>query len=317
MKIGITGGAGFIGTNLARRLLGEGFEVSVLDDFSTGLLSNVEGTGINIEKGSICDTKTVERFVGLNECIVHLAARGSVPRSIKNPRATIAVNVQGTLEILEAARKEKKQVIFSSSSSVYGRNLEIPKRENQWVGPITPYAASKMGAESLTQAYAATYDFNVVTLRFFNIFGPWQRPDHDYAAVIPKWIWLAMNNQPIDLHGDGEQTRDFTYVDTATDVITTAIKENIKFPSPINLAYGNRVSLNSLIGLLKIRFPNLKINHLPARQGDVLNSQNNPELLNKIFPDIDPVKFERALENTIEWLEKNSKLITNGPPVED
>lgn len=317
MRIGVTGGAGFVGSNLVRRLLDSGHSVSVIDDFSTGLRSNLVGLDVSLFEGSFVDRQLTESFVDSVDRVVHLGARGSVPRSIKNPRATHEVNVTGTLEILEAARVNGKPVIFSSSSSVYGRNPALPKQEEQWTGPLTPYAASKLAGEALAQAYGATFGFNVLTLRFFNVFGPWQRPDHDYAAVLPKWIWAAMNDKAIECHGDGKQTRDFTFVETPLDVILSAIENDIAYPGPVNLAYGNRVSLNEVIELLYEYFPKLRINHVSDRPGDVKNSQNDPTLLKELFPNVVPVPFDIALKRTIEWLSTEAHHITNGPPVED
>ena len=317
MRIGITGGAGFIGTNLARRLLRNGHEISVLDDFSTGLESNVSSLDLQVFRGSLEEPDLVRRFVDAVDKIVHLGARGSVPRSIKNPRATHSVNVGGTLELLEAARIEKKSMIFSSSSSVYGANPVLPKEETQWTLPMTPYAASKLSGEAFCSAYSQSYDFNVLVFRFFNVFGPWQRPDHDYAAVLPKWIWAAMNDQPIIIHGDGEQTRDFTYVGTVLDVLEKAVINDVRHVGPVNLAFGNRISLMDALGLLKNHFPNLKVEHVDTRPGDVRNSQNDATLLRSLFPDVKPVPFEIALNETIEWLKAESAQIVNGPAVLD
>jgi len=317
VKIGITGGAGFIGTNLSRRLLRAGQQVSVLDDFSTGLKSNISELGVNLFPGTLENSTLVAEFVDSVDKVVHLGARGSVPRSLKNPRATHSVNAGGTLEILEAARKLKKDVIFSSSSSVYGANPTLPKSESQWTLPITPYAASKLAAESYCSAYSHAYDFNVLVFRFFNVFGPWQRPDHDYAAVLPKWIWAAMNDQKLIVHGDGNQTRDFTYVGSVLDVIETALLENTTSVGPINLAFGNRISLNDVIKLLMKKFPNLEVEHTENRPGDVKNSQNDAILIREKFPKVVPVPFEKALNETIDWLLAESSKITNGPAVLD
>lgn len=317
MRIGITGGAGFIGANLVRRCIQECWDVSVFDDFSTGLASNLEELHVGITRGSLVDLDSVTQFVKNVDRVVHLGARGSVPRSIRNPVATHAVNATGTFNILEAAKIDQKPVIFSSSSSVYGRNGEIPKLETQWTGPLTPYAASKLAGEAYAQAYSAAYDFNVLTFRFFNVFGPWQRPDHDYAAVIPKWIWKAMRGESIEIHGDGAQTRDFTSVKTVIEVIVDAIKREVLHPSPINLAYGNNISLIQLVDELRQYFPKLETNHTETRSGDVRNSQNNPLLLTNLFPNISPQPFSSAIKETIEWLQHEGQKVANGPVVED
>jgi UDP-glucose 4-epimerase len=317
MKVGITGGAGFIGTNLSRRLRDQGHQVTVLDDLSTGLRSNLDGLDVNFIEGSITDRATVENFVDQVDKVVHLGARGSVPRSIKNPRATHAVNTLGTFEILEAARVGKKSVIYSSSSSVYGANPTLPKKEDQWVLPITPYAASKLAAEGFASAYNSSFGMNVLTFRFFNVFGPWQRPDHDYAAVIPKWIWAAMNDREIEVHGDGEQTRDFTSVFTVLDVIETALMEDVRSLGPVNLAFGNRISLNQVLKEMSKTFPNMKVKNVGDRPGDVRNSQNEAGYLKELFPHVVPTPFEQALNETISWLGTQAHRIIDGPPVLD
>jgi len=316
-RIAVTGGAGFVGTNLVRALLKENHEVAIIDDFSTGLKSNLIGLDVQVHEISFVDTEKVSKALEKIEYIFHLGARGSVPRSIKNPRATMDVNVTGTLNILESARATGAAVAFSSSSSVYGSNLELPKNEKMWMAPLTPYAASKLSGEALVASYAASFGISAVTYRFFNIFGPWQRPDHDYAAVIPKWIWKLMHNQNIEVFGDGNQSRDFTYIDTVVSVLIQAMNEKVNHPNPINLAFGSRITLNQCIDELKLKFPNLDVNYVPERAGDVRNSQNDPTLLNSIFPQIKPVEFSDALENTYQWFVEHGTSIANGPRVTD
>ena len=316
-KVAVTGGAGFIGSNLTRRLISGGHEVVVVDDLSTGLISNVDQEKSTFHQVSITDAKALQ--VALKDCqtIFHLAARGSVPRSIKNPVATHDVNATGTLNVLEVARESGAHVIFSSSSSVYGRNMQLPKDETMWLGPMTPYAASKLAAEGYVQAYASAYNVPTTLLRFFNVFGPRQRPDHEYAAVLPKWIWLAMQGQPIDVYGDGTASRDFTYVDTVLDIAMTAMKEKVVTEGAMNLAYGNRIFLNETIEMLKKHFPDLQVNYKSERLGDVKESQNDPELLKKLFPKIQPKEFEKALSETIEWLKEFGQSVANGPATTD
>ena len=316
-KIAVTGGAGFIGSNLVERLLSKGHEVTVVDDLSTGLISNLDLNKITFHELSLTNRDGLAKALNGVDAIVHLGARGSVPRSLKNPIATHDVNATGTLNILEAARTSGAQVIFSSSSSVYGRNGQLPKDESMWLSPLTPYAASKLAAEGYVQAYGAAYEVPVTLLRFFNVFGPKQRPDHEYAAVLPKWIWKAMNNEPIDVYGDGSQTRDFTDVRTVLDVIEDAINRGVRTQGAVNLAYGNRISLLTTIELLKGHFPDLKVNFLGDRPGDVKNSQNDPVLLKKLFPSIVPTEFEIALNETVNWLKEFGQSVTNGPATVD
>lgn len=316
-KVAVTGGAGFIGSNLTHRLISEGYQVVVIDDLSTGLLSNVNQEKSYFHQISVTDIDLL--YSALEECetIFHLAARGSVPRSIKNPVATHNVNATGTLNILEVARTNSAHVIFFSSSSVYGRNMTLPKDESMWLGPLTPYAASKLAAESYVQAYAAAYGVKTTLLRLFNVFGPRQRPDHEYAAVLPKWIWLAMRGAPIDVYGDGNSSRDFTYIETVLDIAVTAMKDKVLTEGAVNLAYGNRIFLNDAIEKIREQFPDLKVVYKPNRLGDVKESQNSPELLKKFFPQVVPKSFEAALLETIVWLKECGAEVANGPMTVD
>jgi UDP-glucose 4-epimerase len=301
-RIAVTGGAGFVGSNLVRRLIPEGYEVTVIDDFTTGLKSNLKGLDCRIKEASLVDEVAIDEATIGCDWIIHLGARGSVPRSIRNPQATFAVNTLGTLNVLNVARKHGSRVMFSSSSSVYGRNLELPKREESWMAPLTPYAASKLSGEALVQSYSESFGIPAVIFRFFNIFGPWQRPDHDYAAVIPKWIWKALRDEQIQVFGDGNQSRDFTYVDTVIDVLMSTLKREFAFPTPINLAFGNKISLNQLIDQLRALYMNLKVEYLGERKGDVKESQNDPSLIQSLFPEIKPITFEEGIERTNVWL---------------
>ena len=316
-KVAITGGAGFIGSNLVVRLIKEGYTVTVIDDLSTGLQSNIDDLDCDFQKLSITNLPMLRSTISNCETIFHFAARGSVPRSIKNPVATHDVNATGTLNVLEVARESGAHVIFSSSSSVYGRNAQLPKDESMWLGPMTPYAASKLAAEGYVQAYASAYSIPTTILRFFNVFGPRQRPDHEYAAVLPKWIWLAMQGKPIDVYGDGTASRDFTFVDTVLDVAMTAMQENVTSEGAVNLAYGNRIYLNETIALLKTHFPDLQVNYTRERLGDVKESQNEPELLRSLFPAVTPKPFEEALAETVHWLRNFGESVANGPKIVD
>ncbi len=316
-RVAITGGAGFIGSNLAAALISEGHEITIIDDLSTGLQSNIDFDNSKFIEMSITDGERLKKELKSCEVIYHLGARGSVPRSLKNPVATHEVNATGTLNVLESARETGAQVIFSSSSSVYGRNLNLPKDEKMWLGPMTPYAASKSAAEAYVEAYGAAYELPVTTLRFFNVFGPKQRPDHAYAAVIPKWIWLAMNHKPIEIYGDGTQSRDFTYVKTVVDIAITAMKEKVVTTGAVNLAYGNRIFLTELVDLLKHQFPNLQAKMIEPRKGDVKESQNQPELLRSLFPNVKPYSFGIALKETIEWMQSHGDSVINGPATID
>jgi len=306
MKVLVTGGAGFIGTNLTLNLLSSGYEVKVFDDLSTGLKANIPKDA-EFVNASILEASQIDKAIKDCEIVVHLGARGSVPRSIKDPIATHNVNATGTLNVLEAARNSQCHYIFSSSSSVYGSNMILPKNEDMVLRPITPYAASKMSGEALSLGYAKSYGLAVSTFRFFNIFGPWQRPDHEYAAVLPKWISKCIKGDEIEIFGDGEQTRDFTYVGTVVSIIKNCISDKVLHSEPVNLAYGNNISLNQIIHLLKNSFPDLKVKYLSPRDGDVLHSKNDPELVKSLYPNVNVEKFETSLQETINWF-KRSKI---------
>ena len=305
MKVLITGGAGFVGTNLAIKLLEIGHEVKIFDDLSTGLAQNIP-KNVQFVEANILDIDKLQSVAKGIEVIIHLGARGSVPRSIKDPVATHNVNSTGTLNVLEAARANGSHYIFSSSSSVYGSNMKLPKNEDMVLRPLTPYAASKMSGEALSLAYSKSYALPISTFRFFNIFGPWQRPDHEYAAVLPKWISKCLNGDEIEIFGDGQQTRDFTYVGTVVQIIASCILNKVLHPEPVNLAFGNRISLNQVVELLRSKFPDLNVKYLPPRKGDVLHSENDPNLLKSLYPDIHADKFENSLQKTIDWFKNLS-----------
>ena len=315
--VAVTGGAGFIGSNLVAALAERGHSVTVVDDLSTGLISNVDQDICDFHHVSLVDPLPLKNVLAEAEVIFHLGARGSVPRSLKSPVATHDVNATGTLNVLEVARSTGAHVFFSSSSSVYGRNAVLPKDESMWLGPMTPYAASKLAAEAYVQAYGTAYEVPVTLLRFFNVFGPRQRPDHEYAAVLPKWIWKAMHNETIEVFGDGSQTRDFTYIKTVVDICLDGMDRKVTHDGAINLAYGNRISLTETIEVLKEHFPSLQVNYVSTRAGDVKDSQNSPGLVKQLFPDVVPMDFKSALSETVEWLKKFGETVANGPTVSD
>lgn len=306
MRVLVTGGAGFIGTNLVRRLVVEGHEPVVFDDFSTGLESNLAGLDVRVERGSLVDPAAVGAAMRAAQAVVHLGARGSVPRSVAEPVATHEVNATGTLNVVEAARAEGTYVVMSSSSSVYGANPLLPKIERTWTQPLSPYAASKLAGEGYMLGYQASYGMPTLVLRFFNVFGPWQRPDHDYAAVVPKWLWKVMRGEPIEVHGDGTQTRDFTYVDSVVDVLMSAVTRTVSLDTPVNLAFGRRHSLLDLLERIEVLLgvtPHVEFT--APRVGDVRNSENDPALLESVFPEVSPVELDPALEKTAEWLREH------------
>ena len=303
MRVLVTGAAGFIGSNLVQRL-SELSEVRGLDDLSTGYLRNLEGLDLDFIEGSILDESILKKAVKGCDAIVHLAARPSVPRSLAEPLKSHEANATGTLRVLEAARSlNDPVVIVASSSSVYGANPTLPKSETALPMPMSPYAVSKLAAEQYTLAWQYSYGMKTLPFRFFNVFGPKQAPDHDYAAVVPTFIASALRGETLHINGDGLQSRDFTYVGTVCDVIAEAITQRISHNGPINLAFGTRTSLLEVIEILeRIMSRSLQVSHQEDRIGDVRHSQADNSVLQNLFPSINPVSLEEGLRVTVEWL---------------
>ena len=303
MRVVVTGGAGFIGANLCSHLADEGHEVIALDDLSTGRAANLEGLGVKLVEGSILDRPLVHDVVSGADAVVHLAARGSVPRSLLDPLATHEVNVTGTAEVLEAARAAGVgHVLFSSSSSVYGANPTLPKHEDLLPSPVSPYAASKLAGEATALAYQRSFGLPVLVLRFFNVFGPLQPADHDYAAVVPRFVDAALAGRPAEVHGDGGQSRDFTYVGTVVRVLAQALTTTVTADGPVNLAFGSRITLLEVLTEIEhlLGHP-VERHHVGPRAGDVRHSQADASRLHSLFPDIRPVPFPDGLSRTVDW----------------
>ena len=306
MKVLVTGGAGFIGANLVRALSdGPDNDIVVLDDLSFGFRSNLDGLNVTFIEGSILDEDLLATAMEGVSSVVHLAARSSVPRSIAHPMAAHEDNTTGTVRVLEAARAQGDvQVIVASSSSVYGANDTLPKHEGLAARPVSPYAASKLATEAYTLAWGHSYDMPVLALRFFNVFGPLQPPLHTYAAVIPAFLSAAMQGQPLTVHGDGTQCRDFTYVDTVVSVIVDAIQRRVSHLEPLNLAFGQKITLLEVISELEVVLDRkLPVDFQPSRVGDVARSQADSSALRRLFPDIMPSDFADGLRATAEWFE--------------
>ena len=304
MRVVITGGAGFIGANLAITMCTEGFEVVIVDDLSTGNLNNLTGLDVQFEKGSILDPDLLDRVLVGTDAVVHLAAIPSVPRSLSDPVATHHANATGTLEVLEAVRRTGgPHVVVASSSSVYGASPTMPKHEEMHVSPLSPYAVTKLATETYALAYHHSFGLDVLPFRFFNVFGPLQPAGHAYAAVVPAFLDAALSGLPIPVHGDGTQTRDFTYVGDVAQVITAAVRQRVKSADPVNLAFGGRTSLNSLIGLLEsILGHPLTRETLPPRAGDVPHSQADCSRLLSLFPSLRPAPLEEGVTRTARWM---------------
>jgi UDP-glucose 4-epimerase len=310
MKVVVTGGAGFIGANLVRQLTRtDGVDsVVVIDDLSTGSASNLDGVHAEVLYGSILDRALLDRACASADAIVHLAALASVPGSIDDPLATSLVNVTGTLEALQAARRAGgAHVVVASSSAVYGADPTMPKRESMRPLPLSPYGVSKLAAEAYTLAYAACYDLPVLPFRFFNVFGPLQPASHVYAAVVPAFVDAAVAGRELTIFGDGEQTRDFIYVGTVCDVLVDAVRRRVTSNDAVNLALGTRISLNDLVRELETTVGHrLPVTHAEARPGDVRHSQADTERLRALFPNVVPVPLREGLERTVAWFRLNS-----------
>jgi UDP-glucose 4-epimerase len=304
MKIVVTGGAGFIGANLCRRLVQEGdFQVVVLDDLSTGGAANLDNLDLEVRTGSVLDPDAVAGACKNAAAIVHLAAVPSVPRSLLDPRRSHDVNATGTLQVLETARNCGAHVVIASSSSVYGRSPRLPKSEDMVCMPASPYACSKLAAESYAFAYQRCFEVDCTVFRFFNVFGPLQAADHAYAAVIPAFVKKALRGEALPIHGDGTQSRDFTYVESVIDVLLATIIGRVVHDLPINLAFGTRTTITDIAARLSdlLERP-LPLDYQPARKGDVPHSQAATQTLRTLFPGIEPVPLEHGLARTIEWM---------------
>lgn len=305
MRVLITGGAGFIGSNLVRfinRSMPE-WEVVSLDDLSTGKAANLDGLKVTTVEGSILDQPLLDSLAAGIDSIVHLAAIPSVPRSVAAPRPSHDANATGTLNVLEAARSAGvDQVIVASSSSVYGSNPDLPKSEFTWTRPMSPYGVSKLATEGYAIAYNYSYGMKNLAFRFFNVYGPGQAADHSYAAVIPRFLEATLAGRPLSVHGDGLQSRDFTYVDTVAAVIATAISERTNSNDPVNLAYGTNTTLLELIEELE-KVLGFEVNrvHEEPRIGDVRASQSDGHRVRALFPAVEPVPLSDGLALTAQW----------------
>lgn len=304
MKYLITGGAGFIGSNIVAHLAEKGEQVRILDNFSTGQDENITPfiERVEIINGDIRDFWTVSEAVKGVDYILHQAALPSVPRSVENPLTSNAVNVDGTLNLLEAARRAGvKKFVMASSSSVYGESEQLPKHENMSPSPLSPYAVSKLAGENYLKVYWELHHFPTVSLRYFNIFGPHQDPKSEYAAVIPKFIVGMLRGEPPLVFGDGEQSRDFTYVDNCVEAnILSATNDKI-VGGRYNVACGARYTLNQLLDFLrKIIGTDVKAEYAPPRKGDILHSYASIDKLKQLGyqPAVD---FEEGLRRTVEF----------------
>ena len=304
----VTGGAGFIGSHVAGRLLGDGHRVRVLDNFSTGSRANLELGGAHAPhletiEGDIRDLGTVEAATRGVDVVFHQAAMRSVPRSVKDPLGANDNNVTGTLNVLEAARRAGvRRIVYASSSSVYGDRPDLPKREDQTPAPISPYAVSKAAGEQYAAVWSRLYGVETVGLRYFNVFGPRQDPTSEYAAVIPRFILWGLKHAPLEVHGDGTQSRDFTYIDNVVEANLLAGRAPGASGEVFNVGCGARVSLLAIIASLeRLLGRPLQRHHTPARAGDVPHTLADVGKAKRLLGYTPLVSFDEGLKRTFEY----------------
>jgi nucleoside-diphosphate-sugar epimerase len=305
MRYVVTGGAGFIGSNTVDELVRRGDSVVVLDDLSSGKEENLAEirSKISFIKGSITDLETVRKAMHEADYVLHLAARASVPRSVKDPLETNKINVEGTLNVLVAARDAKaKRVVFAASSSAYGETPTLPKVESMRPEPISPYGVSKYVGELYAQTFGRVYGLENVCLRYFNIFGPRQDPTSLYSGVLAKFCSAFLEGTPPVVFGDGEQSRDFTYVDNAVTANLLACETPNVSGKVFNIGTGGRVTLNETIAhLAKLSGAKLETKYEPAREGDIRDSQADITQARELLKYEPAVTFEEGLSRTLEW----------------
>lgn len=306
----VTGGAGFIGSNLVAYLVKHGAgHIRILDNLATGSLDNLKPfiglSNIELIEGDIRDAETCMRACEKIDYISHQAALGSVPRSVKDPLTTHAVNATGFLNMIHAAKEQRvRRFVYASSSSVYGDHPNLPKREAETGNPLSPYAVSKKTNELYASVFATTYGIEVIGLRYFNVFGPNQRPDGPYAAVIPLFVRSALKNESPFIDGDGEQTRDFTFVENAVQAnIRAFFTDHPEATNQVyNVAVGERITVNQLYTIIsRLAGSNQPANHRASRAGDIRNSLADISKATKLLGYAPTVRAEEGLKRTMEW----------------
>jgi UDP-glucose 4-epimerase len=305
VRVLVTGAAGFIGSHLVRALLDRGNDVSVIDDLSTGYARRLQPYDgrIRVVEGDIRDSASIERAVDGCEAVLHEAAIPSVARSVLDPRATNSVNTDGTIQVmLAAARAGARRVVLAGSSSVYGDSPELPRRESQLPDPKSPYAASKLGAEAYVHSMGPLLGIETVVLRYFNIFGPDQDPASEYAAVVPRFVTAALQGATVTVHGDGLQSRDFTYVENVVAANLLALDGDGVDGLTCNVGCGGRFTLLELIAEIEAASGRrLRVEHSPPRPGDVPHSQAAIDVARERLGYQVVVPFEEGIRRSVAW----------------
>lgn len=305
----VTGGGGFIGSHLVERLVRDGQSVRVLDNFATGRRSNLEPflSKIDLIEGDLRKPADCARACKGVEVVFHEGAVPSVPKSVEDPVTSHEANVDGTFNILLAARDAKcRRLVFAASSSAYGDLPELPKREGVAPQPLSPYAVNKLLGEHYCSVFSKCYGFQTLSLRYFNVFGPRQDPKSQYAAAIPAFVTSILKNEPPTIYGDGEQTRDFTYIDNVVHANLLAAKAKQTAGEVINIACGERVTINQIIARInQLLGRNVKSNHVPDRPGDVKHSLADISLAKQVIGYEPVIPFEEGLRLAIDWYKDN------------
>jgi len=300
----VTGGAGFIGSNIAEALVKRGARVRVLDNFVTGRRENLDAIGAcELVEGDLRRTDDVKRAVAGVDGVFHEAALRSVPRSVDDPTSSNEVNITGTLNLLMACREAKvRRVVYASSSSVYGDDPALPKVETLPTNPISPYAVSKLGAENYCRTFARLYGLETVSLRYFNVFGPRQNPESIYSAVIPKFLEQALKHEPLEVHGDGLQSRDFTYIDNVVQGNVRAMETPGVSGEVFNIACNTRHSLLDIAEHVgKFLGRTLERHHVASRAGDVKHTLADIEKARKLLAYEPTVDFAEGMQRTCRY----------------
>ena len=305
MKVLVTGGAGFIGSNLVRALLERSDDVRVLDNFATGNRANLADVWDEIElvEGDLRSYERVHAATRGTELVFHEGALPSVPRSVQDPLTTNAVNIEGTLNVLLAARDEGiRRVVAASSSSVYGNSGTLPRVESSPPDPPSPYAVAKLAAERYCVSFSRVYDIETVVLRYFNVFGPRQDPTSQYAAVVPRFITAISSGEPVPIDGDGEQSRDFTFVDNVVEGNLLAAESSDASGAVLNVATGEQTSVNELAATLgDILGRPVERHERPSRAGDVRHSWADVDAARRLIGYEPRVSLREGLERAVDW----------------